>query len=85
MITDELKRALERAAQQPEAEQLALAHMLNEAIDAVSKWEELLRDPRGISVLEQMAEEAHENYLRGETHALEELFTARDEPDDELP
>jgi hypothetical protein len=73
MMIDELKRAFERAAEQPESEQVELARLLNEAIDADSRWEELLRDPRSVSLLEQMAQEAHEEYLRGETRDLDEL------------
>jgi hypothetical protein len=73
MMIDELKRAFERAAEQPESEQVELARLLNEAIDADSRWEELLRDPRSVSLLERMAQEAHEEYLRGETRDLDEL------------
>lgn len=73
-MIDELKRAFERAAQQPETEQIVLARLLNETIDADSKWDELLHDPRGLAVLEQMAQEAHEEYLRGETRDVEELI-----------
>lgn len=85
MMIDELRRAIERAAQQPETEQVILARLLNATIDADSRWDELLHDPRSLSVLEQMAAEAHEEYLRGETRDLDELLAEPDQPDDELP
>lgn len=84
MIIDELKRAFKRAAQQPETEQIVLARLLNETIDADSKWDEFLHDPRGLAVLEAMAQEAHEEYLRGETRDIDELFAEEDESEDEL-
>ncbi|HEX6820085.1 MAG TPA: hypothetical protein VF120_17040 [Ktedonobacterales bacterium] len=84
-MIDELKRAVERAAQQPESEQIVLARLLNETIDADSRWDELLHDPRGLAVLEQMAQEAHEEHLRGETRDIDELFAEEDEREDELP
>jgi hypothetical protein len=72
-MIDELRRAVERAAQQSETEQVALARLLNETIDADNKSDELQHGPRGLSVLERMAQEAHEEYLRGETRDLDEL------------
>jgi hypothetical protein len=72
-MIDELRRAVERAAQQSETEQVALARLLNETIDADNKSDELLHGPCGLSVLERMAQEAHEEYLRGETRDLDEL------------
>lgn len=76
-MIDALKQAVERAAQQPEPEQAALAHLLIQAMDADAKWDALLSSPASLTVLEQMAEEAHQEHLRGETRDLEELLEAK--------
>lgn len=81
-MIDALKEAVERAAQQTEQEQAALAHLLMQAMDADARWDVLLRTPSSLAMLEQMAEEAHQEHLLGETRDLDELLEA-DADDDE--
>jgi len=79
MMIEELREAFERAAQQSIQEQAVIAASVNEMLDADTRWDELLSDPRGLSVLEQMAEEAHQEYLRGETQDLDDLLAEDDD------
>lgn len=72
-MIDALKRAIERAAQQPESEQAALAYLLMQAMDADAKWDALLNSPASLTVLEHMAEEPHQEHVRGETRDLDEF------------
>jgi len=51
---------------------------LNDTNNDDTHWEMLLNDPRGLSVLEQLAEEAHQEYLRGETQDLDEFLGQAD-------
>lgn len=66
-MIDALKQAVERAAQQPEPEQAALAHLLMQAMDTDAKWDALLRTPSSLAMLEGWAEDAHQEHLRGAT------------------
>jgi len=66
----ELREAFDLAAQQSEQEQAALAIRIREMIEADQRWDELLADPDSLSMLEEMAEEAHQEYLRGETEEI---------------
>lgn len=75
-MIDALKQAVERAAQRPEHEQAILAHLLMQAMDADAKWDALLHTPSSLVMLEQMAEEAHQEHLRGETRDLDDLLDA---------
>ncbi len=79
-MIDELRQAVDRAAGQSAQEQAAIAASINAMLDADAQWEVLLSDPRGLSVLEQLAEEAHQEYLRGETRDLDELLAEDDSP-----
>lgn len=63
-MIDELREAFALAAQQPEQEQAALAARIKEMIESDRQWNALLADPDSLSMLEEMAEEAHQEYLQ---------------------
>jgi hypothetical protein len=69
-MIDELQKAFALAAQQSEQEQAALAVRIREMIEADTRWDALLSDPESVDMLEELAEEAHQEYLRGETEAI---------------
>ncbi len=81
MMTEELRQAMERAAQQSPQEQAIIAATVNQVIDGDARWEELLNDPQRLPALEAMAEDTYQEYLRGETQDLDELLAA-DEAED---
>jgi hypothetical protein len=66
-MIDELQKAFALAAQQSEQEQAAIAVRIREMIEADTRWDALLADPESVDMLEELAEEAHQEYLRGET------------------
>lgn len=70
-MIDELREAFDLASQQSEQEQAAIAARIKEMIEADRQWDALLSDSDSLSMLEEMAEEAHQSYLRGETEAIE--------------
>jgi hypothetical protein len=70
-MIDELREAFDLAAQQSEQEQAAIAARIKEMIEADRQWYALLSDPDSLSMLEEMAEEAHQEYLRGEAEEIE--------------
>ena len=70
-MIDELREAFDLAAQQPEQEQAAIAARINEMIEADRRWDALLSKPDSLSMLEEMAEDAHQEYLRGATEEIE--------------
>lgn len=70
-MIDELREAFNLAAQQPEQEQAAIAARIKEMIQADRRWDALLSEPDSLSMLEEMAEEAHQEYLRGETEEID--------------
>lgn len=69
-MIDELREAFDLAAQRSEREQAALAARIKEMIEADRQWDVLLADRDSQSMLEAMAEEAHQEYLRGETEEI---------------
>lgn len=69
-MIDELRKAFALAAQQSAEEQAAIAARIKTMIDADQQWDALLSDPDNLSMLEEMAEEAHQEYLRGETDEI---------------
>lgn len=78
-MIDELQKAFALAAQQSEQEQAAIAARIREMIESDTRWDALLSDPESVGMLEEMAEEAHQEYLRGET---EEIGT---QPEEDRP
>ena len=70
-MIDQLREAFDLAAQQSEQEQVAIATRIKEMIEADRQWDALLTSPDSLSMLEEMAEEAHQEYLRGETEEIE--------------
>lgn len=69
-MIDELREAFDLAAQRSEREQAAIAARIKEMIAADRQWDALLSDSDSLSMLEAMAEEAHQEYLRGETEEI---------------
>jgi ssDNA-specific exonuclease RecJ len=69
-MIDELQKAFALAAQQSEQEQAAIAVRIREMIKADTRWDALLSDPESVDMLEELAEEAHQEYLRGETEEI---------------
>ncbi len=69
-MIDELQKAFALAAQQSEQEQAAIAVRIREMIEADTRWDALLSDPESVDMLEELAEEAHQEYLRGETEEI---------------
>lgn len=74
-MIDELREAFDLAAQLSEQEQAAIAARVRQMIEADRHWDVLLSDPDSLSMLEEMAEEAHQEYLRGETEEMEQTET----------
>ena len=70
MISEALKRAIDRAAQQPEAEQAAIAQAILDMLDADSTWNALLGDPRTPVVLEKLWEEALDEVKAGKAEEI---------------
>jgi hypothetical protein len=64
-----LERAIEEAHTLPEAEQEALGALLLEEIESERRWDELFSRPS--TVIERMAQEAHEEHEAGRTTPLD--------------
>lgn len=69
-MIDELRAAFDLAAQQSEQEQAVIAARVKLMIEADQQWDRLFSDPDSLSMLEEMAEEAHQEYVRGETEEM---------------
>lgn len=78
-MIDALREAFNLAAQPTEQEQAALATHIKGMIEAGGRWDALLADPDSLNLLEEMAEEAHLEYLRGETDVVKACTTRRNE------
>ncbi len=65
-MIDELRAAFGLAAQQSEHEQGAIAARIKMMTEADQQWDQLPSDPDSMSMLEEMAEQAHQEYIRGE-------------------
>jgi hypothetical protein len=57
-MIDALRQAVERAAQQPEDEQAAIASAIETLLDADTRWTALLHDPRTPAALDALVSEA---------------------------
>lgn len=69
-MIDELREIFDVVALKPESEQAEIASHIKMMLESDARWEELLADPRSKAILEEMAEEAHQEYLRGETEEI---------------
>ncbi len=65
-MTEQLRRAFERAQQLPDDAQNALAARILEAIDE-QEWDEIIRKPRVRQALRTLAEETRRQEAAGET------------------
>lgn len=70
MITDILRQAMERAAQQSETEQAIIAQAIVEILDADTRWNTLLSDPLTPQALEQLWAEAEDDVKAGRTEVI---------------
>jgi hypothetical protein len=70
IMIDELREAFDLASRKSEREQAAIAARIKEMIEADAQWKALLADPESLAMLEEMAEKAHQEYLRGETEEI---------------
>ncbi len=70
MLTDALKQAMERAAQQSESEQAAIAQTIMEMLDADTAWNALLNDPRTPQVLDDLWAEALDEVKEGKAEEI---------------
>jgi hypothetical protein len=61
-----LDKAILAIRKLPEAEQEAIAREMLERIEADARWDGLFADPRSASLLERLANEAHDEIARGE-------------------
>ena len=61
-MIDELREAFDMAARTSEREQAEIAARIKEMIEADAHWDVLLSDPESLAMLEEMAEEAHQEY-----------------------
>jgi L-aminopeptidase/D-esterase-like protein len=69
-VTETLKQVIEQAEQLPPELQQVVAEQFQQVLDAVmadARWETLLNDSRRKEITRQMAQEALEEYKRGET------------------
>ena len=71
-MIDELREAFALAERQSEQEQAAIAAHIKVMIEADQQWNTLLSEPDSLAMLEEMAEEAHQEYLRGATDEIGE-------------
>jgi hypothetical protein len=69
-MTEALKQAIERAAQQSAEEQEALADLINRVIDDDAKWEALFADPLTPQALEMLAADALAEDDAGQTEEI---------------
>jgi hypothetical protein len=69
-MIDELREAFDLAAQQTAQEQTAIAARIKAMIEADRQWNALLSEPDSLAMLEEMAEEAHQEHLRGATEEI---------------
>ena len=69
-MIDALKQAMERAAQQPESEQEAIAQAIMEMIAADTAWDALLNDPRTPQVLDKLWAEAMDEVKEGKAEDI---------------
>jgi hypothetical protein len=66
MMNALLDKAISAIRKLPEAEQEAIARDVLERIEADTRWDDLFADPRSASLLERLADEAHDEISRGD-------------------
>ncbi len=69
-MIDQLKQAVDLAAQQSAQEQAVLAQLLIDTMQADAKWDALLSDPRSDVLLERLVAEAIAEDDAGETEEI---------------
>ncbi|MGH9637492.1 MAG: hypothetical protein ACRD72_21880 [Candidatus Angelobacter sp.] len=69
-MIDVLKQAMERAAQQSDEEQAAIAQAIMEMLDADTTWDALLNDPRTPEVLDKLWAEAMDEVKQGNAEEI---------------
>ena len=69
-MIDDLKRAVDRVAQQPEQEQAYIAQLIIELLESDAKWAALFADPRTPKALEALWAEAQQELKAGRTEEI---------------
>ncbi len=83
-MIDVLRQVIEQAERLEPADQAALAAQIQRYLEELEDergWQERFRDPRALEAIDRLAEEAHAEYLAGETLDLDGVL--REIPDDE--
>jgi ABC-type Zn uptake system ZnuABC Zn-binding protein ZnuA len=78
-MIDHLRQVIERVEQLDPDDQATIAAQLQrylEELEAERGWRERFSDPRALEAIDQMAEEAHQEFLAGETVDLDEVLRA---------
>jgi hypothetical protein len=70
VMIEALKRAFERASQEPEEEQAALAALIMQTLEDDARWDALFADPISALALEKLAAEAIAEDEAGETEEI---------------
>jgi hypothetical protein len=76
-MIDTLRQVMEQVEQLAPDEQAILATQFQRALEeleAERDWRERLSDPRALESIDRLAEEAHQEYLAGETIDLDEVL-----------
>ena len=72
-MVDELRRAFDQAATQPEAVQRHIAEMIALALEE-AEWDEIASTPESQRFLAELADEARAEIAAGTTRDLDELL-----------
>jgi hypothetical protein len=70
MVAKSLQQAFEKASKLSEDEQERFGQWILEELSE-REWDRLFADPRSKQVLKRLADEAHQEYLSGETEELD--------------
>lgn len=70
-MTKALREIFEAASKLPDEAQDALAAIIAEELRSEQRWQSLLDDPRSSDLLKDLADEALQEYRRGETRVLD--------------
>lgn len=78
-MIDTLRQVIERVEQLAPDEQAMLVAQFQRALEELEAergWRERFSDPRALESIDRLAEEAHQEYLAGETVDLDEVLRA---------
>lgn len=78
-MIDTLREVIKQVEHLTPDEQAILATQIQHALEELEAergWRERLSDPRALESIDRLAEEAHQEYLAGETVDLDEVLRA---------